>query len=155
MRAGVDPADRHADPVAPRVQPTPSVERVRRRARPVPYVVDLAGDAMSIVSSYTPRKGRNVELALVIGAVAIVALAYVNVELAVTGSLPPSLATLVFGYLGVAVGFHLVLRWRASYADPLMLPIVTLLNGLGLVMIHRLDLANGRSLTDGVALRHS
>ena len=70
-----------------------------------------------------------------------------------TGSLPPSLATLVFGYLGVAVGFHLVLRWRASYADPLMLPIVTLLNGLGLVMIHRLDLANGRSLTDGVALR--
>ena len=34
-----------------------------------------------------------------------------------------------------------------------MLPIVTLLNGLGLVMLHRLDLASDRSITEGVALR--
>jgi cell division protein FtsW (lipid II flippase) len=108
---------------------------------------------MSIVSSHTPRKGRNIELVLLLGAVAIVALAYVEVELAVNDSLPPSLATIVLGFLGVSVGFHLVLRWRASYADPLMLPIMTLLNGLGLVMIHRLDLAKGRSFADGVAVR--
>ena len=108
---------------------------------------------MSIVSSFTPRKGRNVELALVVGAVGIVLLAYLNVELATSGTIPPGTLTLVGGYLALAIGFHLVLRWRASYADPLMLPIITLLNGLGLVMIHRIDLAHGKSIADGVALR--
>ncbi len=108
---------------------------------------------MSVVSSYKPRQGRNVELLLVIAAVAIVLLAYLNVELATTGEIPPGTLTLVGGYLALAIGFHLVLRWRASYADPLMLPIVTLLNGLGLVMIHRIDIANGKSIADGVALR--
>ena len=44
---------------------------------------------MSIVSSFTPRKGRNVELALVVGAVGIVLLAYLNVELATSGTIPP------------------------------------------------------------------
>ncbi len=108
---------------------------------------------MSIVSSHPTRRGRNVELALVVGAVAIVLLAYLNVELATTGTIPPGTLTLVGGYLALAIGFHLVLRWRASYADPLMLPIMTLLNGLGLVMIHRIDIANGKSIADGVALR--
>ena len=108
---------------------------------------------MSVVSPSTPRKGRNVELALLVGAVAIVLLAYVDMGLATTGTVPPSLVGLGVGYLAVSVAFHLVLRWRASYADPLMLPIVTLLNGLGLVMIHRLDIANGDSITEGVALR--
>ncbi|MFQ6170927.1 FtsW/RodA/SpoVE family cell cycle protein [Oryzobacter sp. R7] len=108
---------------------------------------------MSVVSSVTPRKGRNVELALLVGAVAIVLLAYVDMGLATTGTVPPSLVGLGVGYLAVSIAFHLVLRWRASYADPLMLPIVTLLNGLGLVMIHRLDIAEGDSITEGTALR--
>ncbi len=46
-----------------------------------------------------------------------------------------------------------MLRWRASYADPLLLPIATLLNGLGLVMIHRLDLAYERTGMDALALK--
>jgi cell division protein FtsW (lipid II flippase) len=108
---------------------------------------------MSVVSSVTPRKGRNIELVLLLGAVAIVGLAYLNVGLATTGTVPPGIIAITGGYLAVAVGMHLVLRWRASYADPLMLPIVTLLNGLGLVMIHRIDVARGDSLTEGVALR--
>ena len=37
-----------------------------------------------------------------------------------------------------------MLRLKAKYADPVLLPAATLLNGLGLVMIHRLDLAHPR-----------
>ncbi|QKE85894.1 FtsW/RodA/SpoVE family cell cycle protein [Arthrobacter sp. NEB 688] len=108
---------------------------------------------MSTVSSVAPRSGRTTELVLVLGAVGIVGLAYVNLGLATTGTVPPGLAALGLGYLGVSLAFHVVLRWRARYADPLLLPIVTLLNGLGLVMIHRVDIARGRDIADGVALR--
>ncbi|GAA1791819.1 FtsW/RodA/SpoVE family cell cycle protein [Nostocoides veronense] len=108
---------------------------------------------MSIVTSWRPRRGRNVELLLLIFAVAIVVLAYVSVEGATHGTIPANLATMAGGLLAIAVAFHLVLRFTASYADPLLLPIATLLNGLGLVMIHRLDIAEGRSITGGMALR--
>lgn len=108
---------------------------------------------MSVVSAVTPRSRRGTELVLLLGAVGIVALAYLNVGLSVSGTVPADLFTLVLAYLAVAVAFHLVLRWKAAYADPTMLPIVTLLNGLGLVMIHRIDLANGKSITEGTALR--
>ncbi len=108
---------------------------------------------MSVISSLAPRRGRTVELVLLLGAVAIVGIAYLNVGLATTGTVPPGILGLTLGYLAVAVAMHLVLRWRAAYADPLMLPIVTLLNGLGLVMIHRIDVAKGRSIAEGVALK--
>ncbi|GMA41679.1 FtsW/RodA/SpoVE family cell cycle protein [Mobilicoccus caccae] len=73
----------------------------------------------------------------------IVLLAYVAVGLGVNDTVPLDLLTHGGALLALTVGFHIVLRWRASYADPLMLPIASLLNGLGLVMIHRLDLAKG------------
>lgn len=42
--------------------------------------------------------------------------------------------------LGALAGIaHLVVRRYAKYADPLLLPLATLLNGLGLVLIWRLD----------------
>ncbi|WP_156688696.1 FtsW/RodA/SpoVE family cell cycle protein [Mycobacterium sp. Marseille-P9652] len=39
---------------------------------------------------------------------------------------------------------HLAIRRFAPYTDPLLLPVVALLNGLGLVMIHRLDIVTNR-----------
>ncbi len=108
---------------------------------------------MTTVSSLPPRQGRNVELALLLLAVGIVVLAYLNVGLAAQGSFPPGLLAHGTGLLVISLAFHLFLRWRASYADPLMLPIVTLLNGLGLVMIHRLDIAAGKDVAEGLALK--
>jgi cell division protein FtsW (lipid II flippase) len=108
---------------------------------------------MTTVSSYRPRTRRNVELALLLLAIAIVVLAYVNVGLSVSGDFPPGLVGQTIALLAISLAFHGLLRWRASYADPLLLPIVTLLNGLGLVMIHRLDIAKGRDISEGLALK--
>ena len=105
------------------------------------------------ITTITPSRGRNIELLLIGLALAVVVIAYVNVTVAQDGEIPPDL----LGHAGVlgliALGVHLVLRWRASYADPIILPVVTLLNGLGLVMIHRLDLAAGNDFTSGLASR--
>ena len=86
---------------------------------------------MTTVSSVAPRTRRNVELVLLLLAVGIVVLAYVNVGLSRRGRLPARP-----GHPRHRPARHLarlppLLRWRAAYADPLLLPIVTLLNGLG------------------------
>ncbi|MGW9404316.1 FtsW/RodA/SpoVE family cell cycle protein [Arthrobacter sp. NPDC055585] len=50
--------------------------------------------------------------------------------------------------VALVLAFHFVLRFRAKYADPVILPIVTALNGIGLAMIHRLDIAEGTDAAD-------
>ncbi|HEY3737959.1 MAG TPA: FtsW/RodA/SpoVE family cell cycle protein [Jatrophihabitans sp.] len=86
----------------------------------------------------TPR--RNVELVLLVFAVLIVGAAEAAVEAAIDGHLSPHLLTYAAVPVGIGLITHLVIRKVAPYADPLLLPIVVLLNGLGLVMIHRLDI---------------
>jgi len=95
------------------------------------------------VQTLVPRTRRGVELLLLLLAVGIVLLAWVNVDLGVRETVPAQLVTVGGGLLALSIAFHLVLRWKASYADPVLLPIATLLNGFGLVMIHRIDLAQG------------
>ncbi|MDX2912741.1 MULTISPECIES: FtsW/RodA/SpoVE family cell cycle protein [Streptomyces] len=86
----------------------------------------------------TPSR-RNTELALLAFAVVIPVFAYANAGLALNDEVPAGLAAYGIG-LGVLAGIgHLVIRKFAPYADPLMLPLATLLNGLGLVAIWRLD----------------
>ncbi|MEU4346873.1 FtsW/RodA/SpoVE family cell cycle protein [Streptomyces sp. NPDC023838] len=82
---------------------------------------------------------RNTELALLVFAVAIPVFAYANVGLAMTGKLPSGMLGYGLGLGLLAAVGHLVVRKFAPYADPLLLPLATLLNGLGLVMIWRLD----------------
>ncbi|MFE3033543.1 FtsW/RodA/SpoVE family cell cycle protein [Streptomyces canus] len=82
---------------------------------------------------------RNTELALLVFAVLIPVFAYANVGLAINDRVPAGLLSYGLG-LGLLAGVaHLVVRKFAPYADPLMLPLATLLNGLGLVAIWRLD----------------
>ena len=107
----------------------------------------------STVTNLRPRTGRTTELLLLIFALLIVGLAYVNVSLATTGELPVNLWWHIGIYGSLVLGLHLVLRWRARFADPLLLPLASVLNGLGLVMIFRIDSATGAGSTSGVANR--
>ncbi|MEV7393821.1 MULTISPECIES: FtsW/RodA/SpoVE family cell cycle protein [unclassified Streptomyces] len=92
----------------------------------------------TIGSIGTPSR-RNTELALLVFAVAIPVFAYANVGLAINDKVPAGLLSYGLG-LGLLAGVaHLAVRKFAPYADPLLLPLATLLNGLGLVVIWRLD----------------
>lgn len=94
---------------------------------------------------------RNAELGLLVLAVALVAFAYAQVGLARTGEVPPSIIGYTAGLGGLALVVHIVIRVVAPYADPVLLPVVTAINGLGLVMLYRLDLAyaaRGRQIDD-------
>ncbi|MFC7448348.1 FtsW/RodA/SpoVE family cell cycle protein [Rhodococcus daqingensis] len=85
---------------------------------------------------------RNAELLLIIGAIAITILSLVLVEASQEQKITLDLAKYALAYTALFVIAHLAVRRFAPFADPLLLPIVALLNGLGLVLIHRLDLAD-------------
>ncbi len=90
---------------------------------------------------FVHRRRRGAELFLLVLALAVGVGAYAAVGIGVEGKVP----TDIVGYGGwlaalVIVG-HVVVRVTAPYADPVLLPVVAALNGLGLAVIHRLDLA--------------
>ncbi|MGW0941516.1 FtsW/RodA/SpoVE family cell cycle protein [Streptomyces sp. NPDC002623] len=83
---------------------------------------------------------RGVELALIVLAVLLSVYGYCAVGLAKNGTVPPGAAGYGAGLGVLALLAHLTVRLRAPCADPLLLPIAVLLNGIGLVLIYRLDL---------------
>jgi cell division protein FtsW (lipid II flippase) len=97
--------------------------------------------------SVLPRKRRWVELVLIVFALGLTVAAYAVVDLNVTGGLSPMLPYLAVGGTVLALAAHLAVRWRIPYADPVILPCVILLNGLGLAMIHRIDLISSPPAT--------
>ncbi|MFJ6899432.1 FtsW/RodA/SpoVE family cell cycle protein [Streptomyces hokutonensis] len=86
-----------------------------------------------------PRR-RGIELTLIVVAVLLSVYGYCAVGLAKSGTVPPGAAGYGAGLGVLALLAHVAVRLRAPYADPLLLPIGVLLNGLGLVLIYRLDL---------------
>ena len=86
-----------------------------------------------------PARRRSTELWMMLFACGIVVFAFLNMA----GSLKDQHLSTVFEYmiafLVIVLGAHLAIRLWAPYADPLLLPIATVLNGLGIVMIYRLN----------------
>lgn len=84
------------------------------------------------------RSRRNTELALLAVASAITCGAYALASLGRNASMPADLLPFFGIVLGLLLCAHLVLRRFAPLADPTLLPVVALLNGLGYVFITRL-----------------
>jgi len=93
---------------------------------------------------------RNEELLLLGFAAVITTVALLLVEANQEQGLRWDLAQYTVAYLALFLGAHLAVRRFTPYADPLLLPVVALLNGLGLVMIHRLDVAEGENASQGL-----
>lgn len=81
---------------------------------------------------------RNLELALIVAAGGITVGAYALASLGRTATIPADLLPFFGVVLALIVGAHLVLRRFAPLAEPRILPVVALLNGLGYVFIARL-----------------
>lgn len=86
-------------------------------------------------------KRRGTELMLLAFAAVIVTTAFVLVQINQEQSLAWSILWYGGAYLAIFSAAHVAVRYWAPYADPLILPCVALLNGIGLVTIYRLDLA--------------
>lgn len=100
-----------------------------------------------------PRRLRNLELALLIVVWAINAAAVVLVQLGALGTIHPTLVVLVAGLSLLTLLVHIVLRFTATEADPFVLPIAALLNGIGIAGIYRIDIAHGDDGWSSVAVR--
>jgi cell division protein FtsW (lipid II flippase) len=104
---------------------------------------------MSAIQAVKLRTGRGAEAGMLVFAVIVVAAAEAVVEATRTAKIGTDVA--LYAGVAAAVGLvtHLTVRFRARYADPIMVPCVVLINGLGLVMIHRLDLGLKQSADEG------
>lgn len=87
------------------------------------------------------RTRRNAELGLLALALSVVAVYSAAAEAAVLGTVRAGfwVPTAVLGV--VFLGLHLVIRFFAPYADPALLPVVALLNGIGVGFLRRYDMA--------------
>lgn len=102
---------------------------------------------MATVETTDVRPGRGAELGLLFLALALGIGAYAIVGLQLTGELPGRFYVYSGGMIVLAGAAHVLLRIKAPYADPVILPVAVALNGIGLAMIFRLDL--GSQVTGG------
>lgn len=95
---------------------------------------ELSGDVI------VHRRRRGVELMLLLSAQALAFGGWFVTRLNLQEQVPGDWPLVAVCWFGIGIAAHLVVRWRIPYADPVILPSVFLLNGLGLAMIARIDL---------------
>lgn len=98
-----------------------------------------------------PRGRRSTELLMLIFAVGVVLAAHASAGLGLNGKLPAGLIEYGAAFAVLVFAAHIAVRRLAPWADPLMLPLAALLNGLGIVMIYRLQ-ESGRGGNPGTKI---
>ncbi|MCS4490421.1 FtsW/RodA/SpoVE family cell cycle protein [Corynebacterium sp. ES2794-CONJ1] len=84
---------------------------------------------------------RTTELSLLIAATIIMAITLLSLNMALGLDINAELAWVIGGFIGVFLIAHIALSFLAPQADQIMLPVAALLNGLGLAMVYRIDVA--------------
>ena len=84
---------------------------------------------------------RSRELLLLLFATGLLALMLFGLETSQGRTLSTEMLYIIGGFMGVYAIAHVAIAFLAPHADQVMLPVVALLNAVGLVMIYRLDLA--------------
>lgn len=97
-------------------------------------------ESLKKIVRVVPRS-RNIEFFLVLFSLGLFAYELAQIQLSTLLILRPDFWLYWLPFTIVALAFHLVLRKRATEADPLILPIALTLNGLGVAEIYRLDIA--------------
>jgi cell division protein FtsW (lipid II flippase) len=87
------------------------------------------------------RRRAHTELGLLVLALLVSLTAYALLGLSQEPVLPSGLAGYGGALAAMAIAAHVVVRKTARGADPLLLPLAFLLNGMGLVMVRRIDFA--------------
>ena len=89
-----------------------------------------------------PQTQRNREFWLLLFAVIVAGAALTLVQLGALGRIDPMILLIGGGLAVLVFALHITLRFVASDADPFVLPIATLLTGVGIAEIYRIDIAN-------------
>jgi cell division protein FtsW (lipid II flippase) len=120
-----------------------------------PAVAALPNPGMAV---RRPRRGA--ELGLLLLAMFVVLAYSAAVEAGIMERITPDFWVPVGILFAIFLSVHIAIRFLAPYADPVLLPAVALINGLGVAFLRRLDLAaaapelrEGLSIFEGDAIR--
>ena len=100
-----------------------------------------------MTATLLPARGgrRGLEAGMLVFAALLATGAFAAVTYAHGASFTVQIAYYGAGFVVLFLGAHLAVRRFAPYADPLLLPLIAALSGIGLAMIYRIDLANADS----------
>ena len=119
--------------------------------------VDLAkidtGQIPRIPRVRSSQRRRNIELGLLVIASVLSAIAVGLVQMATMGAVHGGIFALAAIIVILVLLLHIVLRFVAPSADPLIMPIAVMLNGIGIAEIYRIDLALNNVGWDSLAIR--